>query len=356
MNKKIRITLCLILSMAMLFVFVGCQSTGTTQEPSDTTTEDAAPEDTTDEDANAVDTPEDPETSDEPFQIGVAMADFSIPFFVSMIGGMEEEAEKAGVELDMQDGKSDPNVQVGQIETFMTQGKDLIIVVAAQLDALVPVAKECNAAGIPIITVNRQLGEGADVLTYVGCDDILGGNIQGELVHDLLGEEGKIVIVQGGLGTSPQVMREQGLEEYLAANAPGIEVVAKQTAEWDQSKAITITQNFLTKYAEGEIDAIVSQGPYMTVGIVQGVKAAERDELLGKIIAFDLPQEVVDAITDKDMYGTVLQNPRTQGALGIEVAYKFLSGELQEADIEAQTWTVLPKVNIDNISEYTAAW
>ncbi len=296
---------------------------------------------------------EDAGTSSEGYNIGVAMADFKIPFFVRMMKGMEDAADRLGVNLDIQDGKSDPNMQISQIETFIIQKKDLVIIVAAQLDSLVPVADMCIAAGIPIVTVNRQLGEGADIVTYVGCDDRTGGSIQGEILDDLLGGKGNIILCQGSLGSSPQVMREQGLEDYIAENAPDINILAKQPEDWDKAKTIVVVENFLLKYKKGEIDAIVLQGPYEALGAVEAVKSSGRDELLGKIVCFDLPQEVVDSIHDGDIYGTVLQDPQEQGNLGIEVAVRYLNGD---RNIEKQTWTDLPKVTVDNIGNYGAAW
>ncbi len=296
---------------------------------------------------------EDTGTSSQGYNIGVAMADFKIPFFVRMMKGMEGAADRLGANLDIQDGKSDPNVQMSQIETFIIQKKDLVIIVAAQLDALVPVADKCIAAGIPIVTVNRQLGEGPDIVTYVGCDDRTGGSIQGEILDELLAGNGNIVLCQGSLGSSPQVMREQGLEDYISKNAPGINILAKQPEDWDKAKTIVVVENFLLKYKKGEIDAIVLQGPYEALGAVEAVKSSGRDELLGKIVCFDLPQEVVDSIHEGEIYGTVLQDPQEQGNLGIEVAVRYLNGD---RNIEKQTWTDLPKVTVDNIGNYGAAW
>ena len=88
--------------------------------------------------------------------------------------------------------------------------------------------------------------------------------------------------------------RQAGLEDYLAENAPGIEIVDMQASNQDQTQAITVMQNFLTKYAEGEIDAVVAQDPYSAIGACDAIKDAGRTELYEKVIGFDYPEEVKD--------------------------------------------------------------
>lgn len=290
-------------------------------------------------------------------EIGVVVADFSRDFQARIMVGMQQTAAQfPNVRLDIQDGKSDPAVQTNAIETFIAQGKDLIIFTPAYVDALVPIAQKCNAAGIPLIIVNRALGEGAEFLTYVGSDDYIAGRKQGEMVRDMLGEKGNIVLLQGTLGSAPQIMREKGLVDYLAENAPGIKIIAKQNNDWDVAKTITIMQNFLTRYPKGQIDGVVVQGPYDSIAAAETAVNAGRDDLKGRVIGFDLPQEVIDAINSNLLYGAVMQDPLEQGRLAVEIGYGYLTGELKKEDIQSQTITDLPMVNQENVMNYKAAW
>ena len=291
------------------------------------------------------------------FKVGVVVADFTRDFQARIMVGMQQAAAQyPNLKLDIQDGKSDPAVQTNVIETFITQGKDLIIATPAHVDALVPIALKCNEAGIPLIIVNRALGEGPEILTYVGSDDYIGGRRQGELLKNMLGDKGNVILLQGTLGSAPQTMRERGLEDYLAENAPEIKIIAKQNNDWDVAKTITIMENLLMRFPKGQVDAIVVQGPYDAIAAAETAINMGREELKGKVIGFDLPQEVIDAIKDGLLYGSVLQDPLEQGRLAVEIAYGYLSGELTKSDILPETITDLPMVDQDNVLNFNAAW
>lgn len=295
------------------------------------------------------------ETGEKVLKIGAVSRDFNSAFQARMKLGMEIAAKSYdNVELDIRDGESDPVIQTNIIETFIAQKKDIILVTPAQLDALVPIVRQCNEAGIPVITVNTKLGEGADVLSYVGADDLSGGRVQGKLVQEMLGGSGNIALIQGVLGSSGQVLRERGLEEYLSENAPDVKIVAKQNNDWDNAKTVTVVENLLTRFSEGELDGIVLQGPYDAVTAAETCKSMGRTELLGKIVAFDLPQEVIDAIADGTLYGSVLQDPQEQGKLAVDLAYGYLMGDIVK--VEKENWTDLPAVDQANVEDFEAAW
>lgn len=304
----------------------------------------------------------DKSSSNPQWIIGVCTPNNAVPFFARLVAGMTDNLDALNCRIEVQDANDDTATQINQVQTFIAQKVDLIILMPTQLESLIPVCKEANEAGIPIMTVNRQLTAeasaadvGVDLITYVGADDYEGGQKQGELLVKLIGTSGKVLLMQGTLGASSCVYRQMGLEDYLAANAPDIEIVAMQPSDQEQAQAQTVMDNWLTLYAAGEIDAIVTQDPYSGVGCVDAIKAAGRSELLGKIITFDLPSEVLDAIRASDLYGTVVQAPYDQGVLGLQTAVKYLTEGGN--DIEDFTYTDLPLAYIDNISEFDSpAW
>ena len=344
MKKRI---LAMVLSTALVAgTLLGCGSSGDSSAQ-------------TDENAGSAKT-EDTESDEEGWTVGVATPNNAVPFFARLNAGMEETAEKYNITLKIQDANDDTNTQVNQVETFIQQGVDMIIMMPTQLESLIPAAKKVNDAGIPFMTVNRMLRAesakdvGGDMITYVGADDYSGGQKQGELLAQLLGDSGKVVLIQGTLGTSMCTQRQAGLEDYLAENAPGIEIVDMQASNQDQTQAITVMQNFLTKYAEGEIDAVVAQDPYSAIGACDAIKDAGRTELYEKVIGFDYPEEVKDYISQGLMYGSVIQAPYDQGVLAMETVYQYFT---EGSDgIEENTFTELPIVYKDNVDEYDPAW
>ena len=347
----------ILLALAMLMTLAACTS-GTTTDG------DKAADTTTSTGTTTTDTAEQPADTAAEWTgatIGVAVPDFTIPFFSKMVEGMKAAAEEYNITLDIQDAANDASLQTSQIENFITKGVDMVIMLPAMTDVLIPVAKELNEAGVPFITDNRALTSGAsaaevgvDMITYVGCDDFEGGRRQGELLVNLIGTSGKVAVLAGKTGSSGEVMRKGGLEEYLAENAPDIEIVAYEDCEWDASVGMTVTENLLTRFAAGELDAIVSHDPYVAASAVSVIRSAGRDDLLGRIIAYDYPQEVKDAIAAGDLYGTVIQAPYEQGVLGVEVCYQYLTEGRD--NIPENVYTDLPIVDINTVDQYEVAW
>ncbi len=293
--------------------------------------------------------------------IGVCIPDMTPPFFGRMADGFKDQAKKYNMKVEIVDAKNDAGTQTGQVENFITEQVDMVILLPVATEALIPAAKELNAAGIPFITDNRALvsegtaaDAGVDMVTYVGSDDYEGGRKQGELVVDMIGKEGKIAIITGVTGSSPQINRSAGLKDYFKEQGCNIEVVAEEDCNWDQTQAMTITENLLTKFAEGELNAIVNQDPYGTVGCANVIKDNGRDDLAGKVIGFDYPQEIYDGIKAGDIYGTVIQSPYDQAVLGVDVCNQYLTegGD----NIEENTFNELPTVTVDTWEGTEPAW
>lgn len=344
----------------LLSVFAGCASKTTTDTSSETT---ATPTeaDTMESSEKSTDATSEPAKTSG-WKIGVCTPNNAVPFFARLDAGLEDAAAEYGCTVEIQDANDDTATQINQVQTFIAQGVDLIILMPTQLESLIPVCKEANEVGIPIMTVNRQLtaeasadAVGVDLITYVGADDYEGGKKQGELLVKLIGTSGNVLLMQGTLGASSCVYRQKGLEDYLAENAPDINIVAMQPSNQEQAQAQTVMDNWLTMYGEGEIDAIVTQDPYSSIGCVDAMKAAGRMDLICKVITFDLPSEVLEAIRANEVYGTVVQAPYDQGILGLQTAAKYLT---EGGDsIEDFTYTDLPLCYVDNVNEFdTPAW
>ena len=124
-------------------------------------------------------------------------------------------------------------------------------------EGTIPAIIQANEAGIPVIEVNNRAGFGSDeaeVVTYVGADDVEFGRLQARLLDQTFGGEPvKIGYVMGIPGTSPQILRAQGFEEVLADH-PEYEIVGAVTDDFDSAKALAVTQDLLTRFPEGELD------------------------------------------------------------------------------------------------------
>jgi len=292
-----------------------------------------------------------PEPPAEPIEVGAMLWNTAIPFYSNFIKGQEDAAACYGVDLDLQNGNGDLATEVAVIQQFIAQGKDAIIVTPSDVEGIVPVVLEANAAGIPVFAANNRIGEGADVVSFIGANDVEFGRRQGEMLVNAVGEEAKVGLIMGALGTSAQLLREQGLTEFLA-DYPGIEIIEKQTANWAPEEALALTQDWLNKYGEGEITAIVDQGPE-GVTAAQWAQQNDRSDVL--FLLGDYPYDVKVAISDGIVAGTVDQDPYPQGYEAVQYAYYWLTDQ-QDMVEQPDHFLPLPIVTADNVDEYEAAW
>jgi ABC-type sugar transport system substrate-binding protein len=303
------------------------------------------------------------DTEETVYKIGVCSPNNGVPFFSRLIAGLQDKAAEFGGKyvLDIVDANDDTNTQINQVETFIAAGVDFIIMMPTQVEALIPVAKECNEAGIPFITINRTLttgdiaDTGVDMITYVGADDYTGGLKIGELVEQMTGGKGNILFMQATLGASFSELRQAGCTDYLTENCPDVKILDFQCSNQDLNTAMSITDNWLAKYGPGEIDGIVVISSYDGIGVADAIEAAGRDDMTGKIVGFDYPPENLEYIKAGKMYGTVIQAPYDQGYIGLGVVDQYFTEG--RGNIAENTWTELPVVTVNTIDQYPeAAW
>ncbi|OPZ64001.1 MAG: D-ribose-binding periplasmic protein precursor [Firmicutes bacterium ADurb.Bin506] len=287
----------------------------------------------------------------EQFTIGATIWNMSVPFYANFIKGLNDGAAKYNLKLLLRDGQGDPNTQVAVVRQFIAEKVDMIVIVPGDAQAVVPVIKQANAAGIPVISANNKVGEGAEIVTFVGADDYYFGKQQGKLLVEAVGKSAQVALIMGQLGTSAQVLRKQGLDDYLK-DYPDIKIVTSVAADWDSAKALAKAQDILSRYPKGQLDAIIDQGP-------EGVAAARYAKMAGRTevrwILGDYPKDVRDAIKEGIVYGTVNQDPYPQAVEALHMASLYLNGE--KSKIPTPNYFLdLPLITSANVDEYAPAW
>ena len=153
-----------------------------------------------------------------------------------------------------------------------------------------------------------------------------GGKLAGEYIVELLGGKGNVVELEGIPGASAARDRGQGFNEAIGGT--DIEVVAKQTANFDRAQGLTVMENILQ--AQPEIDAVFAHNDEMALGALEAIKASKRDIL---VVGFDATDDAKAAVESGEMAATVEQLPKEIGSLGVETAVKILNGEKVESMI-----------------------
>lgn len=284
----------------------------------------------------------------EPLEIGL-MVWTSAPYYEVVIDGAEDEAEKLGVDLTVSNASGNISREVSIIEQYIAQDMDAIIAIASDSEGIVPVIKQANAANIPVIASQTAVSEGAETVAYVGADNVEYGRRLADATAEAIGGEGSVAMILGQLGSSPQIDRKEGFVQQIEAEYPDISLIDEQSAAWDYQEALRVTQDFLSKYPNGELDAIVDQGP-------EGVSGAEYAAKNGREevswIVGDIPTEVSDAITSGVIDAAVYQNPIEQGRLATRDAVDAANGETDIPNPHLTDIVSVTKENLGDINPY----
>lgn len=262
----------------------------------------------------------------------------------------------------VQDGKNDQAEQTNQINNFITDQVDVMILNLVQSSSAPQVTDMCNEAGIPVVYINRQPDEtesdrwASDGLkaTYIGADARQSGTFQGEEILETenkgdINGDGKVsyIMVQG----DPENIDAQYRTEYSikALTDAGVEVdeLLLQRGDWDQAKGQQIVQDALTQYGD-DVEVVFCNNDAMALGALQAIQAASRT--VGKdiyLVGVDALTDAVQNIVDGNFTGTVFNDYFSQAQGAANLAVKFLKGE----EVDPVNMVDYVKVTADNAQE-----
>ncbi|WP_138420504.1 substrate-binding domain-containing protein [Aquibacillus sediminis] len=285
------------------------------------------------------------ETNDsETFTLGVTHYSMQNEFPVLVSDAQERIADEQGAEIEFYDGDYDPATQLSQFENMISQGVDAIIFSPTDAEAMAGAVEMADNANIPVFGVNTKVE--SDLLTsYIGSNDVEAGEIEMQWMADELDGEGNIVILEGPLGSSPQIQRKEGIYNILE-NYPDINVLAEQTGNWSRSEGLSLMENWLQAFPD-EIDGVVSQNDEMALGAINALEdAGIKDDV--PVVGVDAISDALDAVDEGRLNATTFQNAVKQGEESVEVALKYLKGESVEEEYMIPFELVTP----DNLDEF----
>ncbi|WP_162893255.1 substrate-binding domain-containing protein [Microbacterium halotolerans] len=283
----------------------------------------------------------DPSAGDDTITVGVSVYDMS-SFITQGKEGMERYAEANDIDLQWNSAGNDVTAQADQVDQYVSAGVDAIIIVPVQADTLEPQVAAAQGADIPVIAVNTAL-TGVDVDASVQPDDVAAGEQEAQMMVDELGGEGKVVIFQGPLGSSPEINRGAGIDNVLEEN-PDIEVLAKDTANWNRAEAVNKMGNWISAFGD-DIDGVISQNDDMGLGALQALREAGIDDV--PIVGIDGIEDGLHAVESGDFIGTSLQHGTVELASGLAVAAGLVRGE----DVPLEPVYTMPAVNAENVED-----
>ncbi len=277
--------------------------------------------------------------------IGVSVADQKSLFYVAEVAGIKDEAEKQGYEVKITSANNDSSAQVKQVNDLLTQQVGALIFTSQDSTAAAAGTRAANDAGVPVIAVDQrpESGEG-ELATYIATDSVKAAYELCTWMFDEIGGKGDIAILHGVLGSTAEIQRTEGCEKALAEN-PGINVVAEETANWDETEAFKATQNILT--ANPGLDAVFGESDAMGMGAAKAAKDAGKDIFAVGIDGFPT---MFDAVASGLTEATMAQQPYMMGQLAVQNAIALMNGEGDDIPLEQYQDTVL--INAETVKDH----
>ena len=267
-------------------------------------------------------------SSGDKLTVGVTMLSMQNEFIVNVSDEMEKKAKELGVELITVDAERSALKQIEQVESFIAQKVDVIVMNPCEVEASSPAVTKALAAKIPIINVNSETT--ATPSAFVGSDDVESGRIAMKYIAEKLGGKGNVLMMHGYMGQAAQIKREQGAREILK-QYPNLKLLAHQTAEWDRAKSMALMENWIQSYGK-EINAVFAQNDEMGMGAVKALTdAGLKDKVI--VVSIDAIPDALQAVKKGTLNATVFQNAQQQGAKAIETAVKIAKGEAYDKSV-----------------------
>lgn len=206
--------------------------------------------------------------------------------------------------LPITDANQDSSTQVRQVQQFISQKVDALIVSPNEPDPLTPPVQQACAQHIPVIILDRSVNTDC-YTTFIGGDNVQAGRLAGELALKELPNGGNVVELQGILSDQPQIDRDKGFREAIAAN-PKIKIIAHREAKWLKPNATTIMQQWLQQYPK--IDYVYAENDPMALGAylaAQGVGRAKQMKFSGTD-GLAIPDGGIRAVQLGELAGTFI--------------------------------------------------
>ena len=268
--------------------------------------------------------------------IALVISTLNNPFFVTMKDSAQKEADKLGYDLVVLDSMDNPAKELANVQDLTVKGTRLMLINPTDSDAVGNAVLMANKAKIPVVTLDRVANKG-EVVSHVASDNRLGGKMAGDYIAEKVGNDAKVIQLEGIAGTSASRERGEGFKQ--AVDAHKLNILASQPADFDRTKGLNVMQNLLT--ANPSVQAVFAQNDEMALGALRALQTAGRTDVL--VVCFDGTNDGIKAVNRGVLGATIAQRPDQIGIIGIQTADKILKGEKVDPTIPVELELVTQK-------------
>ena len=277
--------------------------------------------------------------------VGVCIYQFADNFMTLYRADLEGYLKDMGYSVTIMDGKNDQNTQTEQINTFLQQGVDVLVINPVQTTSAQTIVDTVSPSGTPIVFINREPEESVldsykGKCCYVGADARQSGTYQGELILETetqgdINGDGKVTYIM--CKGDPENIDAQYRTEYsikaLTDAGKEVECLYEYLDNWDQTTAQQDVANALSQYGD-KIEVVFCNNDAMALGALQAIEAAGRkvnEDIY--LVGVDALTEAVQNVIDGKQTGTVFNDHFSQAKAAADAAVQFISGEEVDAKI-----------------------
>lgn len=274
------------------------------------------------------------------YTFGVALANLQSDFFNQVRRGAEEQGAARGVDIIVVEARGDATTQVDQVQDLIARNIDALIITPAGATAAAVPIRACRAAGIPVVTIDRNPPD-APADSFIASDSY-GGCIElGKWIIEQTGGKAKVGVIQGQLGTTPEIDRRAGIMKAFE-DAPGITVVEQAADSWSQEPGFQVAQDLLQ--ANPDITVFHGRCDALALGAAHAARLAGlSNEIL--VVGFDGDEGGLIAVKEGTLDMTMTQQSQTMGRVGVDTCIDLLEGRVR-APNQLLPVTLTTKANV----------
>lgn len=257
--------------------------------------------------------------------VGVSVSTLNNPFFVSMKDGIDQLAKENDTTVKFVDAQDDSAKQSNDIDDLIQQKVDILLINPVDSSAIVPAVETANKANIPVIAIDRS-SEAGTLLTTVASNNQEGGRMAAEYILEKIGEQGRVVVLEGVPGASATRERGKGFDDFAKEY---LMVLDQQTANFNRAEGLTVMENMLQ--ANKDIQAVFAQNDEMALGAIEAL--GSNTEMI--VVGFDGTEDGIKSIQEGRMSATIAQKPEEMGKLALQAALDYFEGKTISSQIDS---------------------
>lgn len=293
-------------------------------------------------------------------KIGACIYRFNDAFMLRFRNAMTAESEKLGAKIEIVDGQDNQTTQDGQIDQFIANGVNVLIVNTVDRMASQSIIDKAKAANIPVVFINREptpeMLATYDKAYYVGAKAEESGTETGELIASYFkahpeadkNKDGKLqfILLKGQNGHQDMILRSR--YSVQAIHDAGIEPVelASAIANWDKLEAMKIMNGFIMSIGPENIEAVIANNDEMALGAIEALKAQDYNAgdpaAYIPVVGVDANASALEAMDKGELLGTVLNDAEGQGSATVKLAIALASGKDVSSEVTDGKYIWIP--------------